>query len=65
VPRAYRRYLEKVFRRELKLIGTPVRIEFKTGENPFAGKRNVLSERQVERRRRLIQHVKKSTKKKS
>ena len=64
VPRAYQRYLEKTFRRELKLIGTPVRIEFRTGDNPFAGKRNMLTERQIERKRRLIKHVKKSTKRK-
>lgn len=64
VPRAYQRYLEKTFRRELQLIGTPVRIEFRTGENPFAGKRNMLTERQIERKRRLIRHVKKSAKKK-
>ena len=64
VPRAYQRYLEKTFRHELKLIGTPVRIEFRTGENPFAGKRNLLTERQMERKRRLIKHVKKTTKKK-
>ncbi len=64
VPRAYQRYLEKTFRRELKLIGTPVRIEFRTGDNPFAGKRNMLTERQIERKRRLIRHVKKSAKKK-
>ncbi len=64
VPRAYQRYLEKTFRRELQLIGTPVRIEFRTGDNPFAGKRNLLTERQIERKRRLIRHVKKSTKKK-
>ena len=64
VPRAYQRYLEKTFRRELQMIGTPVRIEFRTGDNPFAGKRNVLSERQIERKRRLIKHVKKSTKRK-
>lgn len=38
VPNSYRRYLEKVFRRELDLAGTPVRIEFKSSENPFAGK---------------------------
>lgn len=63
VPRAYQRYLEKTFRRELQLIGTPVRIEFRTGDNPFAGKRNMLTERQIERKRRLIKHVKKSTKK--
>lgn len=38
VPNSYRRYLEKVFRRELDLAGTPVRIEFKSSDNPFAGK---------------------------
>ncbi len=64
VPRAYQRYLEKTFRRELRLVGTPVRIEFRTGDNPYAGKRNMLTERQIERKRRLIRHVKKSAKKK-
>jgi GTP-binding protein len=58
------RYLEKTFRRELELHGTPVRIELRTGENPFAGKRNKLTQRQVQRRRRLISHIKKAEKKK-
>ena len=62
VPTSYQRYLEKVFRRELKLVGTPVRIEFKTGENPFADKRNQLTERQAQRKRRLMSHVKKDKK---
>lgn len=62
VPNAYRRYLEKVYRRELKLVGTPVRIEFRTGDNPFAGRRNQLTERQVQRKRRLMAHVKKGGK---
>jgi GTP-binding protein len=62
VPGSYQRYLEKVFRRELELAGTPVRIEFRTGENPFADKRNKLTGRQVQRRRRLMAHVKKSKK---
>jgi GTP-binding protein len=63
VPASYQRYLEKVYRRELKLFGTPVRIEFRTGDNPFAGKRNKLTGRQVARKRRLMQHVKKGKKK--
>ncbi|MDX9875268.1 MAG: ribosome biogenesis GTPase Der [Spongiibacteraceae bacterium] len=63
VPVSYQRYLENVFRRELKLVGTPVRIEFRTSENPYAGKRNPLSQRQVQRKRRLMKHVKKSRKK--
>lgn len=63
VPNSYRRYLEKVFRRELDLAGTPVRIEFRTGANPYATKRNKLTERQIQRKRRLMAHVKKGKKK--
>jgi len=62
VPNSYRRYLEKVYRRELQLVGTPVRIEFRTGENPYADRRNKLTQRQVQRKRRLMNHVKKSKK---
>lgn len=36
IPAAYRRYLEKTYRQSLALWGTPIRIEFKAGENPFA-----------------------------
>lgn len=64
VPTSYQRYLEKVFRRELNLIGTPVRIEFRTSENPYADKRNKLTQRQVQRKRRMMAHVKKNKKKK-
>ena len=63
VPNSYQRYLEKVFRRELDLVGTPVRIEFRTGDNPYADKRNKLTARQVQRKRRLMSHVKKKDKK--
>ncbi|MCP5148873.1 MAG: ribosome biogenesis GTPase Der [Pseudomonadales bacterium] len=63
VPNSYQRYLEKVFRRELDLVGTPVRIEFKTGDNPYADKRNKLTGRQVQRKRRMMAHVKKKDKK--
>ncbi|HET6801853.1 MAG: ribosome biogenesis GTPase Der [Betaproteobacteria bacterium] len=36
VPDAYRRYLEHFFADAFKLRGTPLRIEFKTGANPYA-----------------------------
>lgn len=62
VPASYQRYLEKTFRHHLKLVGTPVRIEFKTSENPYADKRNKLTQRQVARKRRMMAHVKKSKK---
>jgi GTP-binding protein len=39
VPDSYTRYLEGFFRNAFKLSGTPMRIEFRTGRNPYAGKR--------------------------
>lgn len=59
VPEAYRRYLANVFRKHFHLEGTPVRIEFRSDENPFKGKRNELTPRQVKSRKRLMQRVKK------
>ncbi|MBA6412659.1 ribosome biogenesis GTPase Der [Parahaliea sp. F7430] len=63
VPASYQRYLENVYRRELKFVGTPVRVEFRAGENPYADKQNKLSQRQVQRKRRMMAHVKKNKKK--
>ena len=58
VPAAYRRYLENHFREVFRLEGTPLRIEFRTDANPYAGKRNVLTPRQVRKRQRLIRRSK-------
>jgi len=55
----YRRYLENFFRKRFKLEGTPIRNEFRENENPFAGRKNELTERQVKKRRRLIRKAKK------
>ncbi|MEO7547784.1 MAG: ribosome biogenesis GTPase Der [Ramlibacter sp.] len=38
VTEAYKRFLEGRFRKEFKLVGTPLRIEMKTSTNPYAGK---------------------------
>ena len=54
----YRRYLENFFRKRFKLVGTPVRFVFKEGANPYEGKKNVLTEKQVAKKRRLIRHAK-------
>jgi GTP-binding protein len=35
VPESYRRYLEADFRKVFRLEGTPLRIQFKSGRNPF------------------------------
>ena len=32
---SYRRYLESFFREKFDLAGTPLRIEFRTKDNPF------------------------------
>src|SRR5207249_4645742 len=37
VPETYRRYLEHFFRDAFQLQGTPLRIQFKSGVNPYAG----------------------------
>jgi GTP-binding protein len=57
VPEAYRRYLINRFRAALDLRGTPLRLEFKSGDNPFAGQRNTLTPRQQRRRERLQHFV--------
>ncbi|RMG30371.1 MAG: ribosome biogenesis GTPase Der [Gammaproteobacteria bacterium] len=57
VPQDYRRYLVNFFRERLGLVGTPLRIEFRSGENPYAGRRNRLTPRQLRKRRRLERFV--------
>ncbi|WP_456406221.1 ribosome biogenesis GTPase Der [Thiolapillus sp.] len=58
VPLTYQRFLVNRFRKAFKLWGTPVRIEFRTSENPFKGRRNKLNARQQQKRRRMMKHVK-------
>ena len=60
VPASYKRYLFNAFLKRLNLHGTPIRIEFKTGENPFKDRKNKnnLTRRQQAKRRRMMKHVK-------
>jgi GTP-binding protein len=58
VPDPYRRYLVNRFRKILHLDGTPVRLEFRSGENPYRGRKNKLTERQIRKRQRLKKFVK-------
>ncbi|WP_223669649.1 ribosome biogenesis GTPase Der [Kangiella shandongensis] len=48
---SYKRYLINFFRKKLNLIGTPIRLETKEGDNPFADKAN--KSRELTRRQRL------------
>ncbi len=59
LPQSYRRYLVNRFRKAFRLRGTPVRLSFKTSENPYKGRRNKLTPRQERSRKRLMKRVKK------
>ena len=58
IAEGYRRYLENFFRKRYRLEGTPIQIVFRDGENPYAGKRNELTEGQQRRRTRMIRNAK-------
>jgi GTP-binding protein len=58
LPESYRRYLTNTYREVLHIVGCPIRLEFRSGDNPYADKKNELTERQVKKKRRLMQHIK-------
>jgi GTPase len=60
LPESYRRYLIGRFRDQLRLHGTPLRLELRSGTNPFEGRRNTLTPRQERSRERLKRFVKAS-----
>jgi len=41
LPPSYKRYLMNYYRKSLKIMGTPIRIEFRETSNPFAGKKKL------------------------
>lgn len=59
LPDSYRRYLEHTYQKKLRLVGTPVRIQFKNSENPFRHIRNTLTPLQKRKKQRMMRHVKK------
>ena len=58
---AYQRYLENYFRKRYKLDGTPVRIVFREGENPYAGRKKVFTKEQQQKARRRVTDLIKRT----
>ncbi|MEO7066904.1 MAG: ribosome biogenesis GTPase Der [Rhodanobacter sp.] len=58
---AYQRYLENFFRKRYKLEGTPVRITFREGENPYAGRKKVMTKEQEQKARRRVSELIKRT----
>ncbi|REL30478.1 ribosome biogenesis GTPase Der [Thalassotalea euphylliae] len=41
LPPSYKRYLMNYYRKSLKIMGTPIKIEFRETSNPFAGKKKL------------------------
>lgn len=62
LPDTYKRYLMNYFRRSLEIMGTPIRIEFREGSNPFEGRRNKLTPNQMHKRKRMMKFHKKGKK---
>jgi GTP-binding protein len=62
LPGSYKRYLENKFTKVLGVVGTPLRFEFKSSDNPFEGKKNPLSSRQLAKKERFKDHVRKMKK---
>ena len=60
LPDSYKRYLSNHFRHSLKIIGSPIRLQFQEGNNPFAGRRNKLTPNQLRKRKRLMKFIKKA-----
>ena len=60
LPDAYKRYLSNYYRKSLKIIGSPIRLLFQEGSNPFAGRKNKLTPSQLRKRKRLMKFIKKS-----
>ena len=60
IPKNYKKYLQNRFRSELGLKSIQLKIIYRKSQNPFEGKKNKLSERQIKKKKRLIKHVKKS-----
>lgn len=53
LPGSYKRYLMNYYRRSLEMMGTPIRIQFQSSENPFETKKQKLTVSQERQRKRL------------
>ena len=60
VPAQYTRYLEKIFRRELGLHGTPVKVEYRTGDNPYKAKGITAKDKPVAKRKKIVKYSKRN-----
>jgi len=54
LPESYKRYLMNCFRKAFNLIGTPIKLELKTSENPYKDKYKKLTPLQEHKERKKI-----------
>ena len=62
LPTDYKRYLVNYFRDRLQLKGTSVRLVFKSPENPFKGQKQQFTDRQLKKRKRVVEFRKQGKK---
>jgi len=60
IPSNFKKYLINSFRDELNLKSIDLKLNFKKGENPYDGKKNKLSSRQIKKKKRLVKYTRKS-----
>ncbi|WP_199609143.1 ribosome biogenesis GTPase Der [Flocculibacter collagenilyticus] len=60
LPDSYKRYLTNYYRKALNVMGTPIKVEFRESDNPFAGRTNKLTLSQMRKRQRMMKFHKKS-----
>ena len=53
LPSHYIKYLEKTYRRVLDLHGTPIRLEFRTTDNPYTERKKKMTQREFIYKRRM------------
>jgi GTP-binding protein len=53
LPDSYKRYMMNYYRKALKIMGTPIKIEFREGDNPYAGRTNKMTLSQQRQRKRI------------
>lgn len=63
IPDSYRKYLTNRIIKHFKLKGTPLVINFRDSENPYKERKNKLTQRQVEKRRRLKKYSSRKSRK--
>ncbi|SJL85146.1 ribosome biogenesis GTPase Der [Vibrio palustris] len=58
LPDSYKRYLMNYYRRALEIMGTPIKIQFQSSENPYENKGGKGTLSQERKRKRLMEMVK-------